>query len=263
MNHGDMRWLELEGAVNARDLGGLPTVDGGRVATRRLLRSDNLQGLTTTDVKLLVEGFDLSTVVDLRSTNEVVSEGPGPLTAVESVQHRHHSVLPERGKATDAAADPLLTRRERLLGLYPDDPMCALYLGYLQDRPDGVIGALRSIAYARGAALVHCAAGKDRTGVVVALALSVAGVERDAVVEDYAASGTRIDAILARLRASPVYAEDVRSRPVADQRPRAETMVAFLDQIDQRYGGVGGWLSGHGFDGAETAALRAKLLHDR
>ncbi|GLY70883.1 tyrosine-protein phosphatase [Amycolatopsis taiwanensis] len=256
-----MRWLELEGAVNARDLGGLPTVDGGRTAERRLLRSDNLQGLTATDIKLLVEEFDLNTVVDLRSTHEVRSEGPGPLTAVESVRHAHHSVLPERGRATDAAADALLTRRERLVARYPDDPMCAFYLGYLEDRPDGVIGALRSITRSRGAALVHCAAGKDRTGVVVALALSVAGVEREVVIEDYAASGTRIGAILARLRASPTYARDLERGPGDDEhRPRAETMAAFLEQVDLRYGGVHSWLSGHGFDGDETETLRAKLL---
>lgn len=261
MNDGTMRWLELEGAVNARDLGGLPTVDGGRIAERTLLRSDNLQGLTATDIKLLVEEFGLSTVVDLRSTHEVRSEGPGPLTAVESVRHLHHSVLPERGKATDAATDAFMTRRERTLAGYPGDPMCALYLGYLEDRPDGVVGALRTITRSPGAALVHCAAGKDRTGVVVALALSVAGVERDLVIDDYAASATRIAAILARLRASPTYAPDLEARPRGDDdRPRAETMAAFLEQVDVRFGGVHSWLSGHGFDGSETEALRAKLL---
>src|SRR5215470_5812372 len=107
-----MRWLELEGAVNARDLGGLPTEEGRRIADRRLLRSDNLQDLTPADIKTLVDEFGLRTVVDLRSTKEVTSEGPGPLTAVESVRHVHHSVLPERGDATDAAADALFASRE-------------------------------------------------------------------------------------------------------------------------------------------------------
>ncbi|MFD2422623.1 tyrosine-protein phosphatase [Amycolatopsis pigmentata] len=257
-----MRWLELEGAVNARDVGGLPTDDGGRIARRRLLRSDNLQDLTVTDIKLLVEEFDLTTVVDLRGTHEVQAEGPGPLRGVESVLHAHHSVLPEAGEATDAGAEAMLGhRRERALARYPADPVCAIYLGYLEDRPDSVVGALRSVAAARGAALVHCAAGKDRTGVVVALALSVAGTRRDAVIADYAASGNRISGILARLRASPTYAPDLAKRPDdADHTPRAETMATFLDQIDVRYGGVHSWLSEHGFDGAETDLLRAKLI---
>ncbi|TVT27936.1 tyrosine-protein phosphatase [Amycolatopsis rhizosphaerae] len=256
-----MPWLELEGAVNARDVGGLPTVDGAAIAERILLRADNLQGLTPADIKLLVDDIGLSTVVDLRSTHEVVSEGPGPLRAVEAVRHVHHSVLPEAGEATDVTADMLFARRQEALARYPEDPMCALYLGYLEDRPDSVVGALRSISEAEGAALVHCAAGKDRTGVVVALSLTVAGVHRDAVVADYAATGHRISAILTRLRASPTYAEDLARRPDDEEhRPREATMAAFLAQVDQRYGGVLEYLSAHGFGPAEADTLRARLL---
>ena len=256
-----MRWLELEGAVNARDVGGLPTDEGRQIADRRLLRADNLQGLTPADVKLLVEDLGLSTVVDLRSTHEVESEGPGPLTAVGSVRHVHHSVLPERGEATDAAADALFASRQERIARFPDDPMCALYLGYLEDRPESVVGALRSITESPGAALVHCAAGKDRTGVVVAMSLTVAGVRRDAVIADYAASGNRIAAILARLRASSTYAGDLAKRPEDDDhRPRAETMAHFLEQVDRHHGGVFTWLAEHGFSGDEAGALREKLV---
>jgi len=142
---------------------------------------------------------------------------------------------------------------------YPRDPVCGHYLGYLEDRPDQVVGALRSIAHAEGAALVHCAAGKDRTGVVVALALTVAGVPAEAVVADYAASGERTDAIMARLRGSRLYARDVNSKPAQLQQPRAETMAAFLEQMDARYGGVASWLTDHGLSAADLAALRARL----
>ncbi|GAA5172153.1 MULTISPECIES: tyrosine-protein phosphatase [Amycolatopsis] len=257
-----MQWLELEGAANARDLGGLPTADGGVIADRTLLRSDNLQGLTPADVKLLVEDVGLRTVVDLRSTHEVESEGPGPLRAVERVRHVHLSVLPELGEMTDAAVDALFSRRERTLERYPDDPMCALYLGYLEDRPESVVRALRTIADTPGAALVHCAAGKDRTGVVVALSLTVAGVEREAVVADYAASGTRIAGIMARLRASPTYAPDLEKRGGDDEkhRPRPETMEAFLTQVDERYGGPLAWLAEHGFGESDAQRLREKLV---
>jgi protein-tyrosine phosphatase len=259
-----MRWLELEGAINARDLGGLPTDDGGRIAHRRLLRADNLQGLTATDVKLLVEDFGLSTVVDLRSAHEVRAEGPGPLTEVAAVRHCHHSVLPEAGEATDAAAESvaevLFARRQRALARFPEDPMCALYLGYLEDRPEGVVGALRSITATSGAALVHCAAGKDRTGVVVALSLTVAGVPREHVVADYAASAQRIEGILARLRASPTYRDDLDKRTADEHKPRPETMEAFLGQMDKRYGGVFAWLAGHGFGEEEARLLRARLV---
>jgi protein tyrosine/serine phosphatase len=125
-----------------------------------------------------------------------------------------------------------------------------------------VAGALRSIVQAPGAALVNCAAGKDRTGVVVALALTAVGVVREAVVADYAASAERMEAILDRLRASETYAADIDSRPdaAAVDAPRPETMAAFLDQLDVRYGGATGWLAGHGFGPDDVGALRAKLL---
>src|SRR5580693_3448866 len=256
-----VRWIELDGAVNVRDLGGLETDDGRTTLAGRLLRGDNLQGLSPADVKLLVDDVGVTTIVDLRAPAEVESEGPGPLTRVGSLRHAHHSVLPEAGSATDVAADALaVLRYDGALIRYPDDVRCGYYLGYLEDRPDQVAGALRSIVQAPGAALVNCAAGKDRTG-VVALALTAAGVVREAVVADYAASAERIEAILDRLRASHTYAADISSRSdAAADAPRPETMAAFLDQLDVRYGGAAGWLADHGFGPDEVAALRAKLL---
>jgi protein-tyrosine phosphatase len=257
-----MRWIELDGAANVRDVGDLPVTDGRRTVARRLLRADNLQGLSPADVAQLVEAIGLTTVVDLRSTTEVTSEGPGPLTAVPAVVHVHHSVLPEAGAATDVAADAILVRREGATSPNPADRLVAHYLGYLEDRPDSVTGALRSIVDAPGAAVVHCAAGKDRTGVVVALALSAVGVDREAVIADYAMSGERIAEILARLRASPTYAADIDRLPADAHKPRAETMAAFLAHLDERHGGVLGWLAGNGFGDDEAHRLRAKLVAD-
>ncbi len=255
-----MGWIELDGAVNVRDLGGLPADDGRQIAERRLLRGDNLQDLSPADVHLLVDELGVTTVIDLRSPAEVTAEGPGPLTRLESVQHAYHPVLAESGTATDAAADALAVRRDGARSRYSDDLMCGHYLGYLEDRPAEVAAALRSIAQAGGAALVHCAAGKDRTGVVVALALSVAGVRRDAIVADYAATGERIGAVLGRLRSSETYAADLNSRPDSDHHPRAETMAAFLEVVDSRYGGALAWLAGYGFGAGDASLLRARLL---
>jgi len=253
-------WIELEGAVNARDLGGLPTIDGGSTVHGRLLRSENLQELTPGDVSRLVEELGLTTVVDLRSTNEVTIEGPAPLDALSEVRHAHHPVLKEFLDVSDTLKAALLTEsieadRER----YPDDPMCGHYLGYLENRPEEVVGALRTITTAPGAAIVHCAAGKDRTGVVVALALTVAGVEPQAIVDDYMATDDRLEAIVERLSRSRMYAGEITSRPVKAHAPRAETMKAFLEQLTVRYGGIDAWLTANGFGEAEVATLRAKL----
>lgn len=256
-----MRWIDLDGAVNVRDLGGLVTEDGGTTVTGRLLRSDNLQELSPADITRLVGGIGLTTVVDLRSTVELEAEGPAPLDAVAGVRHVHHPVLPEQGATTDVVADALVTREDLDRSRYPADPLCGHYLGYLEDRPDQVVGALRTIAGSTGAVLVHCAAGKDRTGVVVALALSAVGVRPEAIVADYAATGERTEAIVARLGRSPTYARDINSQPPRAHRPRPGTMTAFLGQVGARYGGTRRWLADHGFGGADLGLLRAKLLH--
>jgi protein-tyrosine phosphatase len=267
-----MLWITLEGAVNVRDVGGMPTADGSVTAEKSLLRADNLQGLSEQDVSRLVEEFGLTRVIDLRSVAEVTSEGPGPLAAVTSVEHVHHSVIPVEGDpdltgsgrpdqgAVAVVSDVLLARRERFASANPDDVVSGHYLGYLEDRPDSVVSALRAIAGTPGAALVHCAAGKDRTGVIVALALLAVGVDRKAVVADYAATAERIDAILARLRASATYADGVDRVSDEQHTPRASAMERFLDLVDGQHGGVVRWLAERGFGDADLELLRRKLL---
>ena len=256
-----MPWIDLEGAVNVRDLGGLPTEDGRETVGGRLLRADNLQELSPSDVAALVGEIGVTTIVDLRSLAELRSEGPAPLDAVPGVRHVLHPVIPEVGSATDAAAEALLIRQDQDKSRFPGDPVCGHYLGYLEDRPDQVVSALRSIAHDQGTALVHCAAGKDRTGVVVALALTAASVRPQAVIADYAATGDRTEAILGRLRRSPTYTRDIDSLPAESHRPRPETMAAFLEQMDSRYGGVARWLADHGLSPTDLNLLRAKLRY--
>jgi protein tyrosine/serine phosphatase len=271
------RWLPLEGAVNARDLGGLPTEDGAETAGQRLLRSDNLQGLTPRDVQVLVDDVGLRTVLDLRTDVEVELEGPGPLTREPRVEVRHLSLFPESGGRTDVEADAEAIlpwqadgedqrRGSALPGAAADSPpepanrAVAFYLAYLRDRPDNIVAALRAIADSDGAVLVHCAAGKDRTGVVVALALAAAGVPTDRIVADYEATAERMVPLMARLRASETYREDLDSRPDDSNRPRPETMWRFLEILDEQYGGALGWLAGAGFGPADVARLRGRLV---
>ena len=254
------RWLDLDGVANARDLGGLPLAGGGVTASGVVLRSDNLQGLTPADVRRLVDEMGVAVVVDLRTGVEVGLEGPGPLVADGRVDIRHRDLYPELGDNTDAGADdaqfPWVAARGRT---GEESPAVRAYLGYLRDRPDSILGALRDIAHAPGATVVHCAAGKDRTGVVCMLALAVAGATREAIVADFEATGERIGALMARLRASPTYADDLRGRADAAHAPRRETMERVLAVLDERHGGPLGWLERAGLAAADAEALRRRL----
>ena len=264
----DRRWIELDGLANLRDVGGIPTTDGGAVAPGRLLRSDNLQSLTEHDIERLLE-LHLTDVIDLRSDFEAESEGPGPLTRVPQVHIHQHSLFREwREGVGEEKPD---TRPEALPGealpwidLTPsvqvEHPIASHYLSYLSDRPDSVVAALREIADAEGAALVHCAAGKDRTGTIVALALMLVRADREAVVADYAASSERMQAIVDRLMSAKTYADNLRGRPLSSHLTYPETMEAFLDHVLSEYGSVEALLGRLGWTEADTARLRGKLL---
>jgi protein-tyrosine phosphatase len=214
-------------------------------------------------VRRLVDELGLRTVVDLRTGAELELEGPGPLTRVDRVAIEHHSLYPETGGQTDIDAEIVVPWGAE--EVHPDDagetPTVQVYLAYLRHRPDSVVGAVRAIATPPddGAVLVHCAAGKDRTGVVVALALDAAGVAREEVVADYLVTRERIEAIVARLAASPTYADEVRPHDTQSHAPRPGTMERVLELVDERHGGAAGWLREHGLTEDELASLRARL----
>ena len=274
-------WIEADGLVNLRDVGGIPTTDGGRISADRLLRSDNLQDLSERDLAMFADR-GLTDVVDLRTGVEVRNEGPGPMSSVDGVTIHHHTLFiedevdpPESsagpapepvtvGQDTDGRPGERV-RSEALpwVGLESseehDNPVSGHYLSYLKDRPDSVLAALRVIAGAEGATLVHCAAGKDRTGTIVALALLVAGAEEQAVIDDYAASTDRIELIVGRLIASPTYQENLSGRPMSSHVTRPETMRGVVDALHER-GGVLAVLGELGWTDEDTARLRAKLL---
>lgn len=259
------RWIALEGAVNARDVGGLRLADGsGTIAPRRLLRSDNLQDLTPRDVATLVDDHGLRAVVDLRTGAEVELEGPNPMHADERVVVEHRSLYPEAGVRTDAIqVDTIIPWQDGDHGadLPGETPTVRTYFGYLERRPDSIVAALRTIADPPqdGAALIHCAAGKDRTGLVVALALEVAGADREAIIADYALTSERIDAIVRRLASTPTYAQDMQTSDPQRHAARPESMERILELLAERHGSPTAWLAEQGFEADAAQQLRARL----
>ncbi len=241
-------WIALEGAVNAR-----------AVVPGALLRADNLQSLSARDVRRLVEDEALEVVLDLRTDVEVALEGPGPLTGERAVRIEHRSLYPDSDGNTDLDAGAVRPWRADAPESLDESPVVRAYMSYLLRRPDSVVGSVRAIARADGAVLVHCAAGKDRTGVVVALALDAAGVDRETIVGDYLATAERIDAIIARLVSSSTYRAELEGHDPQRHAPVPGTIERVLTLVDERFGGSSAWLSGHGLDDADLQRLVGRL----
>jgi protein-tyrosine phosphatase len=246
-------WIELDGAVNARAV--VPGV---------LLRSDNLQALSSQDVQRLVEDHGLEVVLDLRTDVELALEGPGPLTEESRVRIEHHSLYPSQGN-TDLDVDTIKpgTNPWGVLqggGFDDEQPVVRSYLGYIHSRPDSVVASIRALAHADGAVLVHCAAGKDRTGVVVALALDAAGVSRELIASDYLATAERIEEIIARLRSSETYRAELEGHDPQDHAPVPGTMERVLEIVDQRLGGSVAWLRANGLSDSDLQKLRERIV---
>jgi hypothetical protein len=235
-------WIELEGAVNAR-----------AVVPGALLRSDNLQSLTAGDIVHLVEAHSLEVVLDLRTEVELVLEGPGPLTQESRVRIEHHSLYPINPNRAALDADTIKPGTNPWghspRGEFLDEkPAVRSYLGYIHGRPDSVVAAIREIARADGAVLVHCAAGKDRTGTVVALALEAAGIPRE-----------QIEAIIARLLSSDTYRAELDGHDPQDHAPVPGTIERVLEVMDERHGGAVAWLTENGLEESDLVRLRRRL----
>jgi protein-tyrosine phosphatase len=122
-----------------------------------------------------------------------------------------------------------------------------------------VLAALRAIAEPDGATVVHCAAGKDRTGMIVALTLTVLGVNRELIAADYAQTQSVIQAILDHLSRSRLYQREV-TRPDSVPPASQQFMLDVLAAVDSDFGGVPAWLAGQGWTEADTELLRSTLL---
>ncbi|RTL67182.1 MAG: tyrosine-protein phosphatase [Pseudonocardiaceae bacterium] len=237
------RWLQLEGLDNVRDVGGLPIAGGGTTRPGVLLRSASLHYVTPADVRHLVETFGLSLVLDLRTAREIDEDGPTAVAAA-GVETVALTFIPEEGRALPETGDDT-------------DPLTRNYLGYLADRPENVVEAVRRLAAPQaGPALVHCAAGKDRTGVLCALVLDAVGVERDAVVDDYALSATKVEDMFRRW--TTAEGSDMPA-DLTPHLPRAEAMAQVLATLDRDHGGAAGWLRANGLDDDAVVRLQERF----
>jgi protein-tyrosine phosphatase len=234
------------GVYNLRDTGGYRAATGTS-RWGKLFRSDALHLLDDQGRSLLAE-LGVAHVVDLRGDEEQRT-APSALDGLELRVH-HLPVFDEAAPASRAAVT---------LGL------ASVYDLMADERGTHLADAIRVIAAAEEdeAVLVHCTAGKDRTGLVIAFALTAAGVDRDDVVADYAQTADNLrgewaERMLAGYRAggaepTPAVVELVTASP-------ADTLGVLLDRIDRQHGSMRGYLTTHGLSAADLDRLTAVLV---
>lgn len=237
------REFRFSRVFNFRDLGGYPTADGRPVRWRRLFRSDSLAGLADND-RSAFESLAIRTVVDLRRPFELQQQGRVP----EWEGLAYHHIAPDH--------------REWNHNPYEDGADASRYLAdrYRDMAEEGAVGLASAIGVIAdedaAPAVIHCVAGKDRTGVLVALTLSLLGVADADIDADYALSTAGNQAFITWAQAN--------GRPELVMRPwfysPPGTMVLFLSELRERHGSVERYLAKAGLDPDQISALRAHLL---
>ena len=239
-----------DGCVNVRDLGGLPLAQGGATRFGRVVRADNVRRLSTRGWSAL-RAYGVRRIVDLRFVREREGEAGVPdgldVVSVSLFGDHDPAELERRDAIVRRAADDV-------------DAIDLFYTETLETRGAHVAAALRAVASAPdGAVVVHCFVGKDRTGIVSAFLLRLAGVPEEAVAEDYALSGPLVGPLVDDWIAAADDEHERAFRTRVSAAP-AEGLLRVLRTVRERWGGEDQYLRAAGVSAHEIARLRALLV---
>jgi hypothetical protein len=246
--------LVLSAPVNLRDLGGI-AIDGGVLRTGLAIRTDDLAYVTEeVAAQLVAEG--LTAVIDLRSPVEVSLTGRGPLAA-HPIAYHHLPLIANVGESMDRDA-PALSH----------EGMGLMYLRMVEGAAPQLVTALTVIAHTPGAAAFHCAAGRDRTGVLAAMLLLALGAADDDIVTDYALTGANMVAIMQRTapvmgamwKALGFDADTLATTSSLLEGSMDVSMRNLLDTLRAQYGDPLTPLRAAGLSDATIARLRERAL---
>ena len=245
------RIFDFEGILNFRDLGGYPTKTGRTVAWRRLFRSGELRHMTEKDLTKLKEYIKLHMVIDLRSNYEIEELGKG-LLHNSGIKYHNIALFSDGGE------------REVNLRMFKGlSNMGELYLIFIQQKQfnRGIIEALEIMAETENHPLIfHCAAGKDRTGILAAIVLSILDIADEYIVNNYCLSSVRMDVLQDRIKSEFLTDEDIKILTDYRWEADAASMRLFLTSIKKEYGSMRGWVQAQGADITLVKRLESALL---
>ena len=241
------RQLAWDGCINVRDLGGLPTEDGGETRFGRIVRADSVRQLSDDGWRALVE-YGTVRIVDLRWHEELEADPPREVPL--KVLH-----VPVFGSRADTdEINELFAGFER-----PIESRRARYLESLRRFSASFAAAVEAVAGVReGAVVVHCAGGVDRTGLVSALLLRLAGVGREEIAADYALSGENWAPFIDDWIRSAESEQERGLRRLLSVVP-AEAMVETMQMLETQHGSVRGYLSEAGVKESSLDRVVARL----
>jgi protein-tyrosine phosphatase len=245
----DLLW---DGLLNVRDLGGHPTTDGDETRYDSIIRADSVRQLSDQGWAALVD-YGVKTIVDLRTNDELAADPPAELP-VEVLHIPFFETDTEDWKEVEARLDGAARAA-------PDVPTATreVYLIFLEHFDHNVAAAIRAIANApEGGVVIHCAGGKDRTGLLTALLLHVAGVGIDEIAADYSLSEERLRPRHEQWFAEAESDEDLERMKRMSQTP-AESIEGVFEELERRYGSVEGYLRQAGLTADELDRARGRL----
>ena len=241
------RAVPFTNCFNVRDMGGWRTEDGRRVRWRTLYRGDTLHHLDGEELEVLA-GLGLRTVIDLRTENELEQRGRFR-PATQELRHLHIPLIDEAGPSAARPANTLRTLGDGYISMATGarGPICRAVSALAE--PGGLPG------------LFHCTAGKDRTGIVAAIVLSVVGVVDEDILADYALTAesraARYDWLAVH---DPDYLAFLQSLPPGALEVRAEAIEAMLDRLRTDHGSVADYLTAGGVSPEAIERLGDALL---
>jgi protein-tyrosine phosphatase len=245
------RHIDFQSVLNFRDLGGYRTCQGETLAWRRLFRSGEFSHISPGEFNRLREEIGLKSVIDLRSSLEIEQQGLGLMEGA-GLNYHNISLIADGG---DPKANEQRYKNFTHMGEF------YIYLMRQDGYGERVIEALEIIAALENQPLVfHCAVGKDRTGIIAAVLLSILGVPDEEIIRDYALSAEPMKVVRERLRAKPDKPADAEGLPDYFWAADPQAMAYFLSTLNAEFGSVQDYLKARGAELSLVQRLKKALL---